>query len=812
MSYTIAVRALCEFTARAGDLDTRFTPAPTGQEGTAGHQAVVARRAAGYEAEVALEGFYRPTDGVAAGVPGASAGDVATDAGDAVTLRVRGRADGYDPGKHRLEEIKTRRASADRVPDNQRAVHWAQAMVYGHLLCLARGFADLEVALVYFELGTQEETVLTRACSAAELAAFFNEQCQRFLAWGQQESTHRDARDTTLRGMAFPQAAFRPGQRELAAAIYRVARDGKPLLAQAPTGIGKTLGSLFPMLKAMPAAPLDRVFFLCAKTAGRQAALDAVAKVRDASPLLPLRTLELAAREQSCVYPGRDCNGEDCPLARGFYDRLPAARAEAALAPVLDRPALASIAAGHGICPYYLGQEMARWSDVVIGDYNYYYDYNGLLHGLTQALQWRVGVLVDEAHNLVERARGMYSGQLSAAQLSLARRAAPKFLRKPLDNLRRVWRASLGERAEEGYRVYDDLPGGLLTALQRTGATLAEYFAEPAAEAEEDLLTFYFDLLRFLRLAESHGAHSLFDAMPAEPERGAGARVGREIASVGARADGAGLAQAAGVALPQAKQRAQALETLCVRNVIPAPFLTPKFAAAHATVLFSATLSPAHFYRDTLGLPADCPWVDVPGPFQRDQLAIHLVDRVSTRFRDRAASVAPIVDLMARAYGQQAGNYLCFSSSFDYLALLAEHLARTHPGIPMWRQASGMDPKARAEFLDRFVADGQGIGFAVLGGAFGEGVDLPGSRLIGAFIVTLGLPQMNPVNEEMMRRMQARFGQGYDYTYLYPGLRKVVQAAGRVIRSEADRGSVYLIDDRYRRPEVRRLLPTWWEV
>lgn len=784
MSYTIAVRALCEFTARSGDLDTRFTPAPSGQEGIAGHQAVVARRPAGYEAEVALEGVYGGAANAATDSTDAtSAQDVVATGTPRATLHVRGRADGYDPVKHRLEEIKTRRGSADRVPDNQRAVHWAQAMVYGHLLCQARAFDNLDIALVYFDLGSQEETVLTRACSAAELADFFAQQCQRFLAWGQQESAHREGRDEALRAMAFPQAAFRPGQRELAAAIYRVARDGKPLLAQAPTGIGKTLGSLFPMLKAMPVAPLDRVFFLCAKNAGRHAALDAVARVRAAAPLLPLRTLELASREQSCVYPGRDCNGEDCPLARGFYDRLPAARAQAAAEPVLDRPALSAIAAAHGICPYYLGQEMARWCDVVVGDYNYYYDYNALLHGLTQASQWRVGVLVDEAHNLVERARGMYSGQLTAAQLALARRAAPKFLRKPLDALRRTWKSSLQERAEEGYRVYEPLPAALLTALQRTGSALAEYFAEPASEAEEDLLAFYFDLLRFLRLAESHGPHALFDAMPAAPVPGGAAR-----------------------------QRALPLDTLSVRNVIPAPFLAPRFGAAHATVLFSATLGPAHFYRDTLGLPADCPWVDVPGPFQADQLQIHLVDRVSTRYRDRAASVSPIVDVMARAYAQKAGNYLCFSSSFDYLARLAERLEQAHPGIPTWRQASGMDPKARAEFLERFVADGEGIGFAVLGGAFGEGVDLPGSRLIGAFIVTLGLPQMNPVNEEMMRRMQARFGQGYDYTYLYPGLRKVVQAAGRVIRSEADRGSVYLIDDRYRRPEVRRLLPAWWAV
>jgi Rad3-related DNA helicase len=212
--------------------------------------------------------------------------------------------------------------------------------------------------------------------------------------------------------------------------------------------------------------------------------------------------------------------------------------------------------------------------------------------------------------------------------------------------------------------------------------------------------------------------------------------------------------------------------------------LRPRYASAATIVLFSATLAPQQFYADMLGLPADSAWLDVEAPFASSQLTVHVVTALSTRFADRDASLAPIAHLMATQYEEQPGNYLAFFSSFDYVE--------------------------RAAFLSRFAVGGRGIGFAVLGGSFGEGIDLPGSRLIGAFIATLGLPQVNPVNDAMRERLNAAFGVGYDYAYLYPGIRKVVQAAGRVIRTPEDKGVVYLIDDRYSRPAVSALLPQWW--
>ncbi|EWH02145.1 hypothetical protein Q427_10390, partial [Halomonas sp. BC04] len=282
--YRIAVRTLCDFTAREGDLDHRFTPSPSAREGIAGHLLVAKRRGADHEVELPLSGSYQG-------------------------LVVSGRADGYNPRANRLEEVKTHRGDLSRMAANQRALHWAQARVYGALLCAERKLESVTLALVYLDIATGRETRLTEEASAAELAAFFEVQCRRFLAWAEQESRHRQARDANLHRLSFPHPDFRPGQRELAEGVYKAAATGRCLLTQAPTGIGKTIGTLFPLLTAMPRHGLDRIAFLTMKTPGRRLALDALARLgvarsgeQDVQPR-PLRVLELVARSKACEHP-----------------------------------------------------------------------------------------------------------------------------------------------------------------------------------------------------------------------------------------------------------------------------------------------------------------------------------------------------------------------------------------------------------------------------------------------------------------------------------------------------------------------------
>jgi len=768
--YTVAVRELCEFTAKRGDLDLRFTPAPTAQEGIAGHALIYERRGPGYRRELSLSGEFKD-------------------------LRVRGRADGFDPDRRRLEEIKTFRGSLDRQKPTHRRLHWAQAKVYGWLLCQAEGLPEVEVALVYLDLGSQEETLLTERCTAAALQAHFESLCERFLAWAVLELDHRRRRDAALEALRFPFGDFRVGQRPLAEAVYRAAASGRCLLAQAPTGIGKTMGTIFPLLKAAPGQRLDKVFFLAAKTSGRQTALDAVERLvgldrvsgapalsttpQAATGSVPLRVLELVARDKACEHPDKACNGEACPLAKGFYDRLPAARTAALHAGVaLTRGAVREAALAHGVCPYYLSQELVRWADVVVGDYNYYFDHGGLLHGLTLVNQWRIGLLVDEAHNLVERGRKMFSATLSPERLFQARRSsgasASPLVRKALDQVRRRWRA-IDQAQAEPYAAYEAFPEALLGALQHSIGVVSEHLAAYPDEVDPALLDFHFETLHVTRAVESFGPHSLVDV--------------QKPAGLGGR---------------------PAPSVICIRNIVPAPFLKPRLAAAHTSTLFSATLQPQAFHADLLGLPENHASVEVPSPFDASQLQVRVASHISTRYQHRRASLQPIADLVATQFRDAPGNYLAFLSSYDYLEQVADLLGERHPDVPQWRQSRRMSEGEQRQFLDRFSVDGRGVGFAVLGGAFAEGVDLPGRRLIGAFLSTLGLPQVNAVNEQIRARMERLFGAGYDYTYLYPGLQKVVQAAGRVIRTTEDRGVVHLIDDRFARAEVRRLLPAWW--
>ncbi|QDQ27672.1 ATP-dependent DNA helicase [Chitinimonas arctica] len=748
MSYRIAVRELCEFSAKHGDLDLRFTPAPTAEEGMAGHLSVSKQRTGDYRSEVALSGTHG-------------------------ALTVRGRCDGYDADRQRVEEIKTYRGELAAMPDNHRQLHWAQARVYACLLCRQLGLPAIQVGLVYYHVDRQHETLLLEDWQADGLEQFFGSLCDRFLAWAEAQLRHRAERDTYLTDLAFPFGALHAGQRQLAESVYRGARLGRPLLAEAPTGVGKTLGTLFPLLKAMPASGHDKIYFLSAKTPGRQLALDALSKLRQEGT--PLRVLELTARDKACVHPDRACHGEACPLARGFYDRLPVARAAAVEHGLLDRSTLQAVAQTHAVCPYYLSQDLVRWVDVVVGDYNYYFDFTALLHGLRVANEWRVGVLVDEAHNLVDRGRAMYSAELDSSHLVALRQRKLPELKGPLQKLARAWRQF--EAAQQTpYQAYAEPPGSLLAVLQQAGKAIIDYLNAQPMVLDAPLLRFYFDLTHFLRLAESFGPHSVFD----QSNR------------------------------PGGKGRKHS--TICLRNFVPAPFLGPRLASAHSYVLFSATLSPADYYCGMLGMPTDTPRLTVESPFRAEQLTVHLISQVSTRYRDRDASRQPIATLIARQYRQLPGNYLAFFSSFDYLKEIADELAKQAVEIPQWRQSRQMDELARAAFLERFRLSSQGIGFAVLGGAFAEGVDLPGEQLIGAFVATLGLPQFNPVNEQRRECLHALFGRGQDYAYLYPGLQKVVQAAGRVIRSPTDRGVLYLIDDRYADPKVRRLLPGWWHV
>ena len=747
------MRVLCDFAARAGDLDLRFTPSPSAREGIAGHQLVAHRRPSHYRREVPLAGVCHG-------------------------LTVRGRADGFDEVSGQLEEIKTHRGDVERIKTNQRALHWAQLKVYGALLCDSQERSSIRLALVYLDLNSEEETVLLEEHTALDLWDFLVALVQRYQNWAESELCHRQQRDARCTQLQFPHPEFRTGQREVAEAVYRGTVTRRPVLINAPTGIGKSVATLFPTLKAVPGEALDKVYFLTAKGSGKASAQTALSELCVTQGIGALRILELTARDKACVNPEAACHGESCHLARGFYDRLSAARG-AALNHVQWHPAqVAAVAAEHAICPYFLAQELSHWADVVIADYNYYFDQSAMLFAQTVRHDWRVAVLVDEAHNLVERGRAMYSAELSSDELQVLTKQPNAAIAHTARRLLARWKEAAGAvvgsnpstNSEQPETVIPALPKKMRTALDDLVRVITEEMGELGQDLPPAQLQRFFQVLQFSRLVETLGDHS---AIYFSPSR-------------------------------------DTTPKLILQNCVPAPFLSARARHAHAVAYFSATLAPFHFYRDLLGLPDSAVEIDVASPFSADQLRVHLAPHISTRYTARLDSVGPIVAVIRQQFREQPANYLAFFSSYAYLDEVFDKLQALEPSVPLWRQEPGMSDSSRSSFLTRFSTSSRGIGFAVLGGSFSEAIDLPGDRLFGAFVVTLGLPQINGANNILRDRLEMLFGAGFEYAYLYPGLRKVVQAAGRVIRAPSDRGVIHLIDQRFAERRVQALLPAWW--
>lgn len=749
----VSVKTLAEFAAKSGSLDRRFTPSPTAQEGIAGHQEVVLRRPPHYQKEMSLTIQYEG-------------------------LLIRGRVDGYDSEAHCLEEIKTFYGDFEKLPENHRQLHWAQARLYGWMYCRQHQRNDITLALIYFDLHDQREYRVEEHFTLPELVAYGEDLAEVYWQWQQQINARQQQLSQWIDELAFPYGSFRSAQRQMAESVYKAAATGRVLLAEAPTGTGKTLASIFPAIKAFNKTPVDKIFYLTAKTTGKQLALENLQLIASDGIDTPLRVLELTAQEKICLEPDKRCTGDSCPFARNFYDKLQQARQAAYTTPLLTRQTLTQLAHTHEICPYYLGMEMSRWVDILVADFNYYFDTSALLQGLTRELNWHPYLLVDECHNLVERARQMYSAELDRSVLLAAKRLAPKPIKTSLERVNRLWLATIKtlDFSETALTLLNASPEKLNLAL--TGFTndyidfLQRHPDHPVQHTA--VQEFFFAALNYLEKLELVDEDYCIDMQR-----------------------------------PQPKQ-----EVLTLRNLIPARPLAARLAQAHSACFFSATLRPAYFYQQMLGLPDDTVYLQVPSPFASQQLQVKVARHISTRYRDRSTAIGPLCDIIEQQVTAATGNYLAFFSSYEFLQQVERELQQrlSSANITVITQSRRMSEQDREAFIERFTHEQNLLGLAVLGGAFSEGVDLPGDALKGAFIATLGLPQINPVTEHLRQRLQQVFQQGYHFAYLYPGIQKVVQAAGRVIRTQEDTGYLWLLDDRFTQHEIRQLLPEWWEI
>ena len=813
----LAVRQLVEFLLQTGDIDSRFAGFDRANEGARIHRKLQKQAGEGYQPEVFLSGS-REVDGI--------------------RCTVEGRADGIftdSEGRTVIDEIKTTGVPSGEISAELNFCHWAQGMVYASLYAAQQDLPEAAVRLTYYQIDDDKIFYFTRYFSRDELEDFFLGLLRQYAPWARRQLDWDAARAASLQAMRFPYASYRPGQRALAGEVYRACKTGREagkggfrLFCQAPTGTGKTMSALFPSLKAMGEGTGEKLFYFTARTTARAAAEDAVALLRQANPGLVFRSVTLTAKEKVCLAKneaGRPvCMPEACPYARGYYDR----RKEALAALLdgggqLDRPAIEAAARQFTVCPFELGLDLSDWADLVIGDYNYLFDPTVHLRRFFElAGDWIF--LIDEAHNLPDRAREMYSASFAKSSITEAKRALLRgknalkghllradrellALRRAVEALTPRRRAEAGPEsvpaseppqaeqlgffdqppaakktapspalpeplyAQDGTVFFRELPPAVVRPLYSLLPPLQDWLEHnPDAPAHEQLLDLYFSLHDLLRTADRYDEHSVTQLT---------AR-GSELT----------------------------IRLLCLD---PSAFVDESLACGRTSVLFSATLIPPAYYKKVLGC-GGARAVALESPFPPGNLGLYCLPGISTRYHHREASVGPISDALAALAQSKVGNYLAFFPSYAYLRQVWADFTARYPGIRTIAQESGLDEAGRAAFLARFAPDPAEtlLGFGVLGGVFGEGVDLVGSRLIGCAIVGVGLPQVSPRQEMLRRYFDDKDGCGFDYAYRFPGMNKVLQAAGRVIRTEQDRGVVLLLDDRFAQEGYRRLFPRHW--
>lgn len=765
LALTLPIRRLVEFLLRTGSIDSRFTGFDRALEGARLHrklQRAAVKEYPDYQAEAALKQDY-------------------TCAGIAYTLE--GRADGIftdKDGTPTIDEIKTTTLPPEFITGEQSPEHWAQAQIYAAIYARQQGLPAMRVRLVYYQVDEDLEFTFHHDYSADALDAIVTDLLTQYAPWAKRSAEWQRMSRASRQALPFPFASYRPGQRAMMNAVYKTCTEGGQLLCQAPTGIGKTMSVLFPALKAVGEG--GPIFYLTARGTTRAAAENALILLRAADPDLKLRSVTLTAKDKICLQEHRECTPEACPYANGYYDRVKTALWDGLDTHALTADALQALAHKHKVCPFELGLDLSLWCDVVVGDYNYLFDpVVHLMRFFETAGDYLF--LIDEAHNLPGRARDMHSASLCKSAFYDAKKRLGKgksSLKNALTKVNNIfieWRHRCEEVLGDSRfgRTYfeksraEDFDRTLTKLCEPLEIWLDEH--RDPGETHDALLQLYFDIRAWLRVADTFDNHFVL-----------------QISAVGSEVRAA---------------------MLCLD---PSDFLAADFAKGRAAVLFSATLAPAGYYKDLCGLP-DARAVALRSPFDPTNMGLWCARQVSTRYKDRADSIAKVSDLLAVMAAAQPGHYLAFFPSYSYLQQVWEDFTARYPDQPTLCQECAMDEGQRTEFLAQFLArDGKPLlGFAVLGGVFGEGVDLTGESLIGVAVVSPGLPQIGPRQEQLRDYFEETRGAGFDYAYRYPGMNKVLQAAGRVIRTPQDRGVVLLIDDRFLAPDTRRLMPPHWE-
>ncbi|MEK5257296.1 helicase C-terminal domain-containing protein [Paenibacillus sp. FSL F4-0125] len=758
---TLSVRTLVEYVFRSGSIESGFHGTASMVEGTRIHQKIQKQYKEGDRKEV-----YLRTE-----IPYGS-----------LLYIVDGRCDGLlisEDGSLTVEEIKSTSGLLDML-DEGHEVHWAQALMYAYMVSLEQEHSSIQVKLTYVHRATDEQKSLYRTLSLEELTSFANDTVARYAPYAEMMVLHDTKKEQSLRELSFPFPSYRKGQRHFAGAVYKSIVEKVSLFAQAPTGIGKTMSTLFPALKAMGEGQAKGLFYLTAKTVTRFTAQEAISLLLKQG--LQLHVITLTAKEKACFREEGICGKDSCPYTDGYYDRINDAVMDLLEHETLmSKDTIAMYAHKHKVCPFEFSLDAAYACDAVICDYNYIYDPRISLKRLTEERKRETVLLVDEAHNLVDRGREMFSASLLKAPfLELQRQykgvngnlsAAAKSVNAFFISLRKICN-------DEGQGQWAAFPEELPALLENFSLEAEQELIHPStsivplngeAEGENVLLDTYFSVQGMLRTFKTYDERYITYA---EVRRG-------DV-------------------------------YIKLFNLDPSHLLRQMSKSFRSQILFSATLSPLSYYRDMIGAVEEDYSLTVSSPFQKEQWEVTVLP-VSTRYHDREASLLPLTRALNQMVSKK-GNYLVFFPSYLYLQNVYQAFTENYPEIRTLIQDTGMSEQDRESFLASFRPDNDEtlLGFAVLGGIFSEGVDLPGDRLNGVMVVGVGLPQLGLERNLLRQYFNGKGKNGFDYAYVYPGMCKVLQAGGRLIRSETDTGIIVLADDRFLQSPYMHLLPEEW--
>lgn len=773
----ISVRNLVEFILREGDIDNRHGQSVSPEAMLAGsrmHRKIQKRKGSDYHAEVPLklvlkEEYYDLIlEGRADGIQILTEGEKPDYSVSFQNIELE------DSAKVIIDEIKGIYMKLDHLLAPV-GVHLAQAKCYAYIYALQHDLKRIGVQMTYVNLDTEEMKYFSEEYTFEALEGWFDNLIASYRKWSDFQYAWKKLRQESIQKLQFP-FAYRKGQKELAAGVYRTIQRKKNLFIQAPTGVGKTITTVFPAVKAVGEGLGDRIFYLTAKTVTGTVAWETFDQLRRQG--YQAKLIQITAKEKMCLCAEMECNPVHCPYAKGHYDRVnDAVFGLLQKEDFFTREVLLEQAREYQVCPFEMSLDVASWVDDIICDYNYVFDPNVYLKRFfAEGIRGDYIFLIDEAHNLVERSREMYSATLRKEDFLSVRKIMKRYQPKLDKDFNKCNRILLDYKREcENYKVYQDI-GSFIFTLMNLASGLDEFLQRSTEFPErKEVSEFYFAVRNFLNMYERVDEHYVI--------------YGEHTAEGGFL-----------------------LKLYCVD---PSLNLQECIDKGNAAIFFSATFLPIRYYKSLLSTKQDNYAVYAETAFTEDQSLLLLGRDVSSRYTRRNQDEYRRIAEYIRKTGQaQKGNYMVFFPSYKMMQEVYEVFEGLNCGeMETCMQVSGMKEEEREAFLGQFAAEHERsfLAFCVMGGIFGEGIDLKNEQLIGAVVVGTGLPQISNEREILMRYYDERSGEGFDYAYRYPGMNKVLQAAGRVIRTVDDRGVILLLDDRFTRREYESLFPKEWE-